>query len=360
MKYNCGVCPYKTNDKSNFNRHLNSKSHPLSSDSIVEDDKTSQSKYVCSICNKSFASRQGLSRHKLNVCINQMPEEDSEDKDELSQEPIDNIDDSPANNNYKKETKQINDKLNDLSSQVNILIQMLNVNAQNNIIPTTAVTTPVTNIINANNNTVNNNKPTYNISVKNYASNTYPNAPALSIQSKSPEYSVLKYKNQKLMDTIIYNYDNNNLCKYFGDYIIKCYKKDNPAEQSMWTSDVSRLTYIISELLANNKSIWRHDYKGLKIKEYILIPLMNYIREYIEEYFESIDLKNIKKLSMEECNKQAQYQTKVMEISSLIDSNILIDEILKYITPYFCLIIDNNAKPIKHIETPKIDYFIDK
>ena len=46
------------------------------------------------------------------------------------------------------------------------------------------------------------------------------------------------------MDTLVYNYENKNLHKYLGDFIIGHYKKDNPSEQSMWSSDVSRLTYL--------------------------------------------------------------------------------------------------------------------
>ena len=48
------------------------------------------------------------------------------------------------------------------------------------------------------------------------------------------------------------NYQNQNLLDQFlGDFIILFYKKEDPAKQSLWSSDVARLTYIIKELLAN-------------------------------------------------------------------------------------------------------------
>src|SRR5438876_510739 len=59
-----------------------------------------------------------------------------------------------------------------------------------------------------------------------------------------------------------YQFNNNSLDKFFGDFIIKHYKKDDPAKQSIWNSDLSRLNYVVKELLANNNSSWNSDPKG--------------------------------------------------------------------------------------------------
>ena len=99
---------------------------------------------------------------------------------------------------------------------------------------------------------IKNTKPsntTYNISVKNYVQKNYANAPALK---KLDDYGFIKY-DDKLLDTIGYQYRNKILDKYLGDFLIGFYKKEDPAEQAIWNSDVSRLTYVIKELLVNNK-----------------------------------------------------------------------------------------------------------
>jgi hypothetical protein len=113
------------------------------------------------------------------------------------------------------ENNELKEQVSDLSNQVKVLIQMMSENKM----------VPINNTTNNTNNTTN-----YNLSVKNYIQKKYPNAPALKGVT---DYSQLLYKNYTLMDTLVYNYENNNLHKYIGNFIIKCYKKDNPAEQSM-------------------------------------------------------------------------------------------------------------------------------
>jgi hypothetical protein len=197
------------------------------------------------------------------------------------------------------------------------------------------------------------NNTTYNISVKNYIQQKFPNAPALS---KILDYSKLTYKDYKLMDTLVYNYNNNNLHKYLGHFIISYYKKDDPSEQSLWSSDTSRLTYIISELLSNKKSVWNHDYRGTKVKEYIIAPLLEYIRSYIDSFFSNIEIKKPNLQDFHKLESEFNYRKSVAEIAKSIDNNILIDDILKYISPYFC--IDRETLENTHIK--QITYFIDE
>ncbi|ARF09389.1 hypothetical protein Indivirus_1_12 [Indivirus ILV1] len=348
MKFKCSGCQYETNDKSNYNRHLKSKRHPNSSNVIIKDDKHNKSKYVCMSCNKSYSSRQSLHRHRQNVCTLLQNNVIITDQDKITLNDDDhNLKSLIEQCDNKIDNSYLQTQFNFLSEQINILAQMMQINVQQKI--------PNNTVSNTTNNTVNNNT-TYNLSVKTYVQKKYPNAPGLQYLN---DYSKLQYDNKNLMDILIENYDKNSLHKYLGDFIIKSYKKDNPAEQSMWSSDTSRLTYIISELLASKKSIWRHDYKGIKIKEYILIPLLNYIREYIDGYCSKIDIKKMKKLSLDEIEKITIYNNKIMEISLLIDSGILIDDILKYITPYFCLGKECDDLILKN-NNLQIDYFVDK
>ena len=54
-----------------------------------------------------------------------------------------------------------------------------------------------------------------------------------------------------LIDVIsMYHYDG-RLVSFIGDYITKAYTYDNSKNQSIWSTDLSRLTYIINESCKN-------------------------------------------------------------------------------------------------------------
>jgi len=204
MKYNCSQCKYATDDKSNFNKHIKSTSHTPLPSSVNIGKHTS---FVCQACNKVYSSKQSLSRHRLHYCTVIQNQDNSNYQYTMTQES--------GVSGLLNENNELKEQVSDLSNQVKVLIQMMSENKM----------VPINNTTNNTNNTTN-----YNLSVKNYIQKKYPNAPALKGVT---DYSQLLYKNYTLMDTLVYNYENNNLHKYIGNFIIKCYKKDNPAEQSM-------------------------------------------------------------------------------------------------------------------------------
>lgn len=93
-KYSCGPCNYECNNKSNFNKHNRSACHIKMLQNIISDTsdnisnfnghmqsipqikmsqaiipKTSDNKkFVCNKCDKIFASKQSVSRHRLYYC----------------------------------------------------------------------------------------------------------------------------------------------------------------------------------------------------------------------------------------------------------------------------------------------------
>jgi hypothetical protein len=184
-----------------------------------------------------------------------------------------------------------------------------------------------------NNKSITNNGNIYNVSVKNYVQQNYPDAPPLE---ELHDYSSIKYalEYDDFIDTIVYNYNHSCLHKYFGDFIIKYYKKDDPSKQSMWSSDTARLTYIIKELLSNKGSIWNHDYKGVKTKNYIITPLLEYIKEYIDEYWiKNIDM--FKSSDLEQLNKFNKIYQTIYKIRKDIENEVLSNDIVRYIAPHF-------------------------
>ena len=293
MKYTCDQCKYQTPDKSNYNRHMKSVAHNelLASNAKKFADNANDKRLVNNIysctCGKVFAHQSSLSRHKIS-CNNI----NLSNQVELLVDKIEEI---------KKEFKKENESLK------NQLLDYVKNNKQ----------------------TVNNNY----VSVKNYVQQNFPNAPALE---GIKEYDKLTFEDNDLIDTLISNYNYDTLHTYLGKFIVGYYKKDDPAEQSLWTSDVSRLTYIIKELLENNKSIWSHDFKGIKVKLCIVLPLLKYIRKCIDEYW----VNNLDNMKYIETNKLVELQEKFITLQKIkkdISNDIIANDIVRSIAPYFSM-----------------------
>lgn len=309
MKYICVYCDYETSNKSNYNKHLKSNYHKQ----ITE----LQNKYVCIYCNKTFAHQSSLSRHETQRCNKK------------------NNDDNTNNTNntellnafiiFMNDCRQTNNELKDQLIEYNRSNQHINNQPTNNT-----------------NNTLN---TTYNISklsIKNYLQQKHPNAPVLE---GLPNYTAIKYieMDEKdhdntdidlFIDILVYNQNNACLNKYLGDFIIQNYKKEDPSQQAMWSSDISRLTYIIKELLATKKSIWNHDYKGIKTKTYIIDPLLKYIKDYIDDYWIST-LDKYTSHKVDNVNKYHKIYITLHQIKKDIENDVLGSCIIKYIAPYF-------------------------
>jgi hypothetical protein len=289
-----------TCDKSNYNKHINSSSHSKLShnDNIVTiNDNNKVLNYKCDKCDKIFSYRSGLSRHKKDC--NKI----STDNDHLKTEKL------------ELEVKILKDTLENYQSVISKYEKM---NGQ--LLKYVSQNKP--------SNTTNN---TYNISVKNYIQQNYSDAPALEgIQ----DYSKLMFEDNEFMETLAYNFNNNTLHKYLGDFIVGYYAKEDPSQQSLWNSDVSRLTYIIKELLVNNESNWNHDFKGVKVKSYVINPLLRYIKKSINEYWIT-HIDHVKSGDFESIKRIQEIYISIHKIKQIIDNGILADDIVRYIAPKF-------------------------
>lgn len=329
MKYKCEKCDYITENKSNYNRHMKSNNHiqketDIKTINIVAHNApvSSLNKFcICEYCNKTFSKQSNLTRHE-NICCKKVMKE--------------------------REIELENKFLKKQNEELKAYIKSNKYGSTNN---------------------------TINISVKNYIKQNYPDAPALLAMDN---YDCLTYEpdddiddndvnninedddiineneddennedNENnedelseedvvndLVTTLIYHYKNNTLHKYLGNFLIKNYKKKDPALQAMWNSDVSRLTYIIKELLGTKQSAWHQDPKGIKTKNCIITPLLQYVKEYINDYWiTNIDL--IKTLETSNLVKVQENLITVAKIKDLINNDELANNIIKYIAPHF-------------------------
>jgi len=288
MVYQCIKCNYETYDKSNYNKHLKCKIHM--NNYGLNDPQQEINEYICLFCNKSYSTASNLSKHEKK-CIHKIIR--------IKELEI--------------ELKYANQKIKDLE--------------ENHKTNTTI----------------------YNLSIKKFVQQQYSDAPPLL---KLDDYSLIKYEchededennkhtdydinvDDEFISILSFNHNNGCLHKYLGDFVIKYYKKDDPKLQSVWSSDVSRLTYVIKELLDNHQSIWNHDYKGVKTKNCIINPLLRYVKKLINEYW-VLHVDNFRNVDTDYLNKLFIIFKSIHEIKKEISNGKLSNAIIRYITPHF-------------------------
>ena len=312
MKYNCKLCNYSTDVKIAYDKHLLTKKHIekvnekhniniITPQTIPIDS----SKFICNYCNMKFTKSCNLSRHK-NICS---------EKEQLIQQLTNQINELNTQLLIKDgkllEQNKILEKdeemINILKSEVDHLKSI--VNNAGSIIKTSVSTVA-------------------------YVLKNYKDAPALE---SVKDYSAIHYKqdNSEFVENLIYEHTHNKLHIYIGDFIIKTYKKEDPTKQAIWNSDTSRLTYLIREIMANNKVDWKVDKKGIKTTKFIIEPILEYIDEQVRSYVESYEVDY--QISAKEAERHMKKLTNATYILKNIEDKILSEEILKYITPHFYL-----------------------
>ena len=315
VQYTCDKCVFSTTRKTEYSRHIKTKKHlekvklhhdmSISCPIVVQQISTN---YKCKYCENEYASQSSRSKHMKN-CINNIAKDISKDKDieikDIQLETLENevkIIKKQAEEKEQLLKKQAREKEKILKKQLETYEHLIQ----------TMTTQQTTNYLN-------------------YIVQNYPNAPAL--ECKESYEDILDANTMKLIDVIsMYHYDN-KLVAFIGEYIIKIYTKKEPKNQSIWTTDISRLTYIISESCKNGNN-WSYDKKGAKIKKLIIEPALQYIRSELYKYCQknggSTRVSVLKKLIAANSTIQ------------IIDSGELLEKINKFMAPEFAVTTDKN------------------
>jgi hypothetical protein len=172
------------------------------------------------------------------------------------------------------------------------------------------------------------------VSTMAYVIKNFKDAPALEMIN---DYSKLhnEQDNNSFIEELIHQYDHQKLDMYIGNFIVKTYKKEDPSKQSIWNSDTNRLTYLIRELL-NNKVDWKVDKKGIKTKQFIIEPILEYIDDQIRNYIQNFTI-DYETISTKDAEKKMMKIKSATEIIKQTEDKVLCEQILKYIAPYFYL-----------------------
>ncbi|ARF10030.1 hypothetical protein Indivirus_9_7 [Indivirus ILV1] len=321
VKYECIFCNFLTSKKTDYNRHIQTKRHLEKVALETNSEALAAHEHLTSISQKNNTDIQ------LIFVKNQKSELISEIKDNKNIHQCIHCGNyfsrASSLTNHKKICPEI--ELNEIEKlkKENALLMQQN-NTFHELIKN--LTTPQT----VNNIT--------------FVVNNYPDAPALE---KLPTYThLLEAKKMTLIDVVIMYYNDKKLDKFVGDFIIKSYKKNNAKDQSIWSSDIARLTYIIRESCKNTGAdIWSYDKGGVKVKEFIIDPALSYIKNELIKYSDAHSLTTDE--------QTLNTLITITEIIMIINNNTLSDNIIKYIAPNFSL-KTNNKSNIKFLEDAQI------
>lgn len=330
----CKICNYFTEDYSNFLRHKSTMKHRLNCNSDDKNDcahansmltlavdancKTTSADISCKICNKKFNHKSSLSRHSKK-CTNKIERENEKVTNKTDTEMELTIKCKYLEKEkelYKSLEKEKSDMLNMFMNNANTL---LNKSHDNNKITAEAM-------------------KSVSISALRFANEKYAEAPILkaieNFNINNLSFEVEKDR-KSLTELLIYCAKLKSLDKLLGDHIIKVYKKENPTEQSIHTTDRSRLNYIVKELITyanNGESAWEIDKNGIKICSRIIKPLIDKCIELLLEHQKFL----FKKMENGDFSNRDDIMT-IMELISTIDRGNLENDINKFIAPHFNL-----------------------
>ena len=315
MNFKCEMCSYSARDKNDYNKHLNTKKHKGKVNKQMNESQTNPTRiivgslknsFICQHCNNNFSTAANLARHD-KACLKKIQ----------------------ITTNYKNEISILK---NELDIHINALKQKdETINQKDETISILkSEVAHLKSIVNNTGSIVKTSVSTMAFVIKNYK-----DAPVLE---SVKDYSAIHYEqnNTEFVENLIYEHNNNKLHVYISDFIIKTYKKDDPSKQSLWNSDTSRLTYLIREIITSNKVDWKVDKKGIKTTKFIIEPILEYIDEQVRDYVESYKVDH--RISAKEAERQMIKLKSGMEIIKSIETKVLSEEILKYITPRFYLI----------------------
>src|SRR3990167_4946963 len=119
-----------------------------------------------------------------------------------------------------------------------------------------------------------------------YVNAHYSNAPNIAklTHDKMDQLLLDNVGHVEVGDALILKYDYDKLDIFLGDLIIETYKTKDPSDQSLWSSDVVRLSYVVKTLI-DKQSQWIVDKKGIHVLEHVIQPLLTYIeKNYLVKY----------------------------------------------------------------------------
>jgi len=307
-KYSCKKCKYSTYKKSSHDKHLSSSKHKRNTDC----------KYICIPC--GFYTNH-LPNYKHHV-----------DTDKHNSNC--NNDDTQDIVVYQQQDKMI---INDTNKKNNKDAQIINLQQQ-----LLTEKDKTINILSSQLKTKDKQIKTSNGLLK-YLVKNHPNAPPLQ---QITNFTFIRDENEcrsRMPELLIEYFNTDKFSQYLAENIVAIYKKAEPKDQSLWTSDVSRDNFIVKNKINENESAWIRDIKGNIMIEHAVRPCLNIILEELKWYFHELINGITHKGKL---NPSVTTIDTMLRIKQAIDDKKIEEEIRKILSPKFCY-------PINAIEDVK-------
>jgi len=350
--YCCKVCDYYTPDSGNYHRHLKTSKHKkkkysqllqveISDDELAkisqrladclpvqkeENNKSEPIKelqeYPCIHCNLVFRHRSSLSKHNKK-CSNKILQDTLLKKDlEIAKREIEMLKEK-----NETEIKQRTHLEKVLLSQIENYKELVMDSKKGNLSNSGLI-------------------------YKHFGDNP----PLEKVEPKKLDGFI--GENSVLIDEIICYSQHKVLHEFLSKFLLTIYKKKNILKQSIFSTDTSRLTYMVKELLFDETSEWILDKKGVKVTSLIIEPVTEYVRELVVDYYH--DIKIPEEPTIDDIRDYNQKKKDVIELLNLIDDGFLNNQINKFICPYLSIDKTKVKQISKNKNLPGLDFKTNK
>jgi len=405
--YICEPCNFISNKKTNYEIHLHTKTHI---DNITPDDK-----FCCNLCLKIFSHKSNLYRH-YKTC--EKTKKNNITNDDINDDNNDNID---INNDvlienlllkqkvkFLQEKALLESKLIKSELESKLTSKLIRAEMESKLIKEKnemekklliEQSKEKTKIIEKSNKKLlkskdeqidfiqKNNKESIRhaysegkMNALTFLTLSYNKTPKMPSLPKESDYVVTEVKSDKeikywikerpefadeyIAERLLHIYENKEFANYICNIIFKAYRKDDPAEQTFWASDVSRLIYIVRSRI-NQKDEWVYDKKGGMIKESIIDPLLDEVHDIIAKYYKYMGDRYLHSVIKEESDYYMKKLPVLKVAEKLIKDfksrQIVKNNIIRVLAPMFFLDRDvdreKDKKKLQNIDKQKhIEY----
>lgn len=335
VKYHCKTCNYNTKNKSDYQKHCKTQKHiskeiisrsgpqqihniPTTSTASDRDDFADPKgrTTICPFCGDLYSRRDSLKRHQATCSRKFVFDEQKKFKLELKKKDgeIEKRDEKLKQKN--KEIRRKNKELAKYEDELHYFRQILQMTEGKN---------------------------SSNVSMFNYINKNYTKAEPLKglTYEEFAEVNQIQYIDNdmsyedKLAQDLIYSHRHKILGKYIGNVLVSLYKKEDPMEQSLWTTDSTRLKYIVRRDYKKT-SRWMTDLNGEYINAQLIEPVTFRMKDILHNYRDRWCCSDTK-LSFDDYGNKMKESLAVLEIARNIDNKKVSKEVLKYIAMHFNL-----------------------
>ncbi len=297
--FTCKLCNYNASSNSNFIKHCNTNTH-------INKEKVN---YYCLLCNKKYSNIESFKTHKYNFHKKKITNKITKTK------IINNVDDN--NISYSK-IQNIVDKSNEqVKEEIKEEIQ----NSKKEVV------------------TVVNKAITKASSLIKYLMENHRSVPPLKKITKNQCIPILrldyncpeKDKDYSLQKLFVRDYSKNLFVSNIAKSILKMINYKESDKQPIYNTDSSRYNYVVKL----TTDLWNEDKSGIKFTDYIIKPLLRYIRDLVEEYIENdLEMVDMYKNSFIENQIHVQLKDDAYNLDIQLTNDYLIKPILKELSPY--------------------------